>query len=204
MKKAVPKRRYRIKTLIPIFLLLAIMGALWLFQAIPQKDTIQRVALPQEFTIDANQNYIDLQAGNECSAYAAAYVMRHLGSQITGSDLYSDIHRIFGFVPVHYVVSLFQSHGYCAKAYHGNIDTMKGRLTNGVPIIAFVSIPGDTHYVVVVGYDEDFIYLVDSISDYSNADGSWYNRKLSIKEFEEIWKTSMYPVKNIYIVVYPQ
>ena len=84
------------------------------------------------------------------------------------------------------------------------MDTMKARLSDGVPVIAFVSIPGDTHYTVVVGYDENFVYLADSISDDSNADGDWYNRKLSVREFEEIWTTTMYPVKNIYIVVSPQ
>lgn len=195
------KKRYRITILICILLALTVIGILRFFRAIPPKDTIQTAAFPQGFSIDAGHNYIDLQTGNECSAYAAAFVMRHLGEQITGPELYCDIHRIFGFVPVHHVVSLFQNYGYHAEAYHGDINTMKERLTDGVPIIAFVSIPGDTHYIVIVGYDEDFIYLVDSISDYSNADGGWYNRKLSVKEFEEIWRTNMYPVKNIYIVV---
>lgn len=203
MKKTILKRRYKIETLIAILLLLIVTGMLWLVRMIPPKDAIQPSALPQEFSVDASHNFIDLQTGNTCSAYAAAYVMRHLGEQITGPELYSGIHRIFGFVPVHHVASLFQNHGYHAKAYHGDINTMKERLTDGVPIIAFVNIPGDTHYVVIVGYDEDFIYLADSISDYSNADGGWYNRRLSINEFEEIWETNMYPVKNIYIVVNP-
>lgn len=195
------KKKYRITTLICILLVLTVIGILWFFRTIPPKDTIQTAAFPQGFSIDASYNYIDLQTGNECSAYAAAFVMRHLGKQITGPELYCDIHRTFGFVPVHHVVGLFQDYGYQAKAYHGDIDTMKERLTGGVPVIAFVSIPGDTHYIVIVGYDEEFIYLVDSISDYSNVDGGWYNRKLSVKEFEEIWRTDMYPVKNIYIVV---
>lgn len=197
------KKRYRIIILICTLLALAVIGILWFFRMLPPKDTIQTAALPQRFLIDSGRNYIDQQTGNDCSAYAAAFVMRHLGNQITGLELYGDIRRIFGFVPVHHVVSLFQNYGYHVKAYHGDIDTMKKRLTNGVPVIAFVSIPGDTHYTVIVGYDEDFIYLVDSIPDYSDAEGGWYNRRLGTNEFEEIWKTDMYPVKNIYIVVEP-
>lgn len=204
MRRNMSKKRYRVETLMAILLLLTTIGILWFLRMIPLKDTLQSTSFPQEFSIDGSHNYIDLQTGNTCSAYAAAYVMRHLGEQITGTELYSEIHRIFDFVPVHYVVSLFRDHGYHAKAYHGDIDTMKERLTDGVPIIAFVSIPGDTHYAVIVGYDEDFIYLADSLSDYSNADGGWYNRKLSIKEFGEIWSTNMYPVKNIYIAVTPK
>ena len=193
--------RYRTQKLIAILLLLIVIGILLLLRTVPSRDTIHSVVLPQEFNIDIGHNCIDLQTGNTCSAYAAAFVMRHLGKQITGPELYEDIHRIFGFVPVHQIVSLFGNYGYHAKAYYGSIDTMKARLTNGVPIIAFISVPGDTHYVVIVGYDEDFIYLVDFISDFSNADGIWYNRMLSVREFEEIWETSMYPVKNIYIAV---
>ena len=146
-------------------------------------------------------NHIDFQMENECSAYASAYVMRHLGRQVAGSELYNDIHRVFGFVSVNSVVSLLQSYGYAAKAYHGDNNTLKQRLISGVPIIAFIRTPDDTHYVVVVGYDENFIYLVDSISDNVNANGGWYNRKLSTEEFDEIWRTNIYPVKNIYIVI---
>lgn len=199
---AVLKKRKNIVILF-IFLVLIMVGTVFSLSVFPQKDTIQTDCLPQEFNIDTSSNYIDFQTGNECSAYASAYVMRHLGKQTTGLELYHDIHRVFGFVPVNSVVSLFQNYGYNAEAYHGDIDTMKRRLTDGVPVIAFVSIPGDTHYVVIVGYDENFIYLADSISANSNADGGWYNRKLSTEEFEKIWQTNLYPVKNIYIVINP-
>lgn len=190
------------RIIILLFILIAI--ALLLFsEPLPRRDPIQATGLPPEFSIMADYNYIDFQEGNECSAYASAFVMRHLGKQIAGPDLYRDVRRIFGFVPVSHVVSLFQNYGYHAEACHGDLNTMKRHLIDGVPVIAFVRVPGDTHYVVIVGYDEDFIYLVDSIYDNSNADGGWYNRKLRAGEFENIWKTDMYPVENIYIVVSP-
>lgn len=184
-----------------ILLIWVVIGLLFFCGSLPQKDDIQTDDLPQEFRINTFSNHIDFQTADECSAYASAYVMRHLGQQITGSELYNDIHRVFGFVPVSSVVRLFRNYGYAAKACHGDIDTMKQRLVFGVPIIAFTRIPDDTHYVVIVGYDENFIYLADSIPDNSNANGGWYNRKLSTGEFEEIWRTNMYPVDNIYIVV---
>lgn len=186
-----------------VLLIWAAIGVLLFCGSLPRKDGIQTDDLPREFSISMVNNYIDFQTADECSAYASAYVMRHLGQQITGPELYDDIHRVFGFVPVGSVVRLFQDYGYAAKAYHGDIDTMKRRLAAGVPIIAFTRIPDDTHYVVIVGYDENFIYLADSISDNSNANGGWYNRKLSTGEFEEIWRTDMYPVDNIYIVISP-
>lgn len=184
-----------------ILLIWVVIGLLLFCGSLPQKDDVQTDDLPQEFSISMVNNYIDFQTANECSAYASAYVMRHLGQQVVGSELYSSIYRVFGFVPINSVVRLFQSYGYNATAYHGDINTMKQRLVSGVPIIAFIRIPDDTHYVVIVGYDENFIYLVDSIPDNSNANSEWYNRKLSTGEFEEIWRTNMYPVENIYIVI---
>lgn len=197
------KKTTKLLILICIFCVLTTIGALWFLSVLPQKDTVQADKLPSEFKIDMDWNYIDFQEENACSAYASAFVMRHLGEQIEGAKLYGEIHRIFGFVPAHEIVSLFQNRGYKARAYHGDMNTMKQRLINGVPVIAFVNIPGDTHYVVIVGYDENSIYLVDSIPDNANADGGWYNRKLNTEEFEEIWRTSIYPVNNIYIVAEP-
>lgn len=197
------KRKNGIKIIVYILSALTISGLLVFCGNLPLKDNIQIVDLPLEFSIDAVNHYIDFQTDNECSAYASAYVMRHFGEQITGAELYGDIRRMFGFVPVSSVVSLFRNHGYTAKAYHGDIGTMKQRLVSGVPVIAFTRIPNDTHYVVIVGYDENFIYLADSISAHTNANGGWYNRKLGTAEFEEIWRTNMYPVENIYIVISP-
>lgn len=198
------KKRTRAVILICILCGLTAIGGLRFWGMIPKKDILRTDALPREFKIDADGNYIDFQTENACSAYASAFVMRHLGKQTVGPELYGGIHRILGFVPVSSVVSLFQNYGYNAAAYHGDMDTLKGRLLHGVPVIAFVSIPGDTHYVVIVGYDEDFVYLADSIPENTNADGGWYNRKLTTGEFEQIWRTNMYPVKNIYIVAEPQ
>ena len=201
MKVREKKRKNVVNILTCVLSALGAIGLLLFYGSLPSKDNIQIGNLPKEFNIDVGNNHIDFQMENECSAYAAAYVMRHLGRQVAGSELYNDIHRVFGFVSVNSVVSLLQSYGYTAKAYHGDNNTLKQRLISGVPIIAFIRTPDDTHYVVVVGYDENFIYLVDSISDNVNANGGWYNRKLSTEEFDEIWRTNIYPVKNIYIVI---
>ncbi len=201
MKVREKKRKNTVKILTCALSALGAIGLLLFHGSLPLKDSIQIGHLPKEFSIEVSNNYIDFQVENECSAYASAYVMRHLGRQVAGSELYDDIDRVLGFVSVNSVVSLFQSYGYTAKAYHGDNRTLKQRLISGVPVIAFIRTPDDTHYVVVVGYDENFIYLVDSISDNANANGGWYNRKLSTEEFDAIWKTNMYPVENIYIVI---
>ena len=86
------------------------------------------------------------------------------------------------------------------EACTGDTDTLKQRLSNGVPVIVFVSIPNDTHYAVVVGYDTQYFYFVDSLSENENADENQYNRRLTTEEFEKIWKTGTVLSDNVYIV----
>ena len=78
---------------------------------------------------------------------------------------------------------------------------MKQRLTEGNPIIVFLRIPGDTHYAVVVGYDEQHVYLADSLEENANVSDAQCNRVLRTKDFEAVWKTGTLLPDNIYIIV---
>ena len=131
----------------------------------------------------------------------AAYVLRHLGEPADGETVYPEIRRTLGFVPANSIAAFFQARGCAAQAYHGNLSTLKQRLAAGVPVIAFVSIPGDTHYLVVVGYDAQYLYLADSLAQSADSGDAPYNRKLTTAEFETIWHTATPLSDNIYIVV---
>lgn len=98
-------------------------------------------------------------------------------------------------------MKLFESRGYSAKACCGDTDTLKQRISEGVPVIVFISIPQDTHYAAVTGYDSQYLYLADSLIKNANTDGKGYNRKLTYEEFEKVWKTDTVLSDNIYIVV---
>ena len=165
----------------------------------PPEDRIKDKSSESVFFCNNSNNHIDIQTGSNCASYATAYVLRSLGEQTDGEDIIPEMNRIFGFVSVKSIIQVLKNQGYVANAYSGNIDTLKQRLTNGVPIIVFISIPGDTHYAVVVGYDEQSIYLVDSLVE--NEDMSSYNRKVSNEEFEKIWRTDTILTDNIYIVI---
>ena len=166
----------------------------------PPKDGIADLNYPSEFFCDSGENHIDFQTDGNCAAYATAYVLRSLGEQTDGEQIAPEIKRIFGFVPAKSIVRVFKKHGFSAKAYRGDTDTLKQRLADGVPVIVFVSIPDDTHYAVVVGYDAQYFYLVDSLPENENAEGNQYNRKLTVEEFEKIWRTDTMLSDNIYIV----
>ena len=167
----------------------------------PPKDRITNPNYPSEFFCTGGENRIDYQSDGNCAAYATAFVLRSLGEQTDGEQIAPEVKRLFGFVPAGSIVRVFEKHGFSANAYHGDVDTLKQRLAGGVPVIVFLSIPNDTHYAVVVGYDAQYVYLVDSLPESENANGNRYNRKIKIEEFEGAWKTDTVLPDNVYIVV---
>lgn len=181
-------------------LLLAAAAVIVAFR--PKRDGVQGNSAPASYSITGG-NYIAYQSDGQCSAFAAAYVMRSLGAQISGEELYPDIRRTFGFVSPQSLAKTFAEYGYSAAAYHGDISTLKARVAQGVPVIAFISIPNDTHYVVVTGYDKERIYLADSLPENANAAEPWYNTSVTAEEFAELWRTDTVLPDNVYIVAEP-
>ena len=168
----------------------------------PPQDETEFFDYPPEFFCAGAENRIDYQTDGKCAAYAAAYLLRHFGENADGEELFPELKRQFGFVSANSIVNVFEQHGCQAKAYHGSVDALKQRLTEGNPIIVFIRIQKDTHYAVVVGYDEQHIYLADSLAENANASDAQYNRVLTTEDFEAVWKTGTLLPDNIYIVVY--
>lgn len=165
------------------------------------EDELGPFDYPPEFFCKSSGNRIDYQTHGKCASYATAYLLRHFREETNGEKLYPELKRSLGFVSANSITNVLEQHGYSAKAYHGNIDTLKQHLIEGNPIIVFIRIPKDTHYAVVVGYDEQCIYLVDSLEENANAQDTRYNRVLTKEAFENVWKTRTLLPKNIYIVV---
>ncbi len=184
-----------------ILVLVLLSFILYIFILTPKADKIKSNDLPNSYFI-SQFTYIDYQEHNDCSAYATAYVLRYLGENIKGTELYSQMKRNFSIMTAHSIVKAVKNRGYSAKAYHGSIDSLKQRLTQGTPIICFIRNQNDTHYVVVVGYDNDYIYMVDSIKNNANVEvTNLFNRKESIADFEMLWNTNLYFVNNIFIII---
>ena len=193
------RTRCRIAAAAAVILLLA-AAAGFLAYISPPKDGIGAAAYPPEFFCEGAENRIDYQTGGKCAAYAAAYLLRHFGEDADGEALFPELKRPLGFTPASSIAEVLTRHGHPARAYHGSIDTLKQRLAEGHPVIVFLRIPGDTHYAVVVGYDEQQLYLADSLAENANAADARYNRVLATKEFEAVWKTGTLLPDNIYIV----
>ena len=47
------------------------------------------------------------------------------------------------------------------------------------------------HYVPVVGYDGQNIFVAESLAELSNCNEPHYNRRIPVKEFKKLWNTAM-------------
>ncbi|GGO08308.1 cysteine peptidase family C39 domain-containing protein [Saccharibacillus kuerlensis] len=177
------------------------------YRAWPQKDPISGGDIPESYMIPGS-NRIDYQGRRDCAAFSSAYVLRHLGMEADGSELYKSYPRklLDGTVDPKGILVLFRQLGYEASFYQGDAETLKRQIGRGVPVILFIkTIPNKRHlhFVPVVGYDRENFYLAESLEHKANDDGPNHNRKLPIAELESIWRTNLL-YRQSYIVVHAQ
>ena len=147
------------------------------------------------YFVDA-PNTIEIQGFNQCAGFSSAYLMRHFGRNITGFEAYQKMPKLKnGTILPKHLLSFLRQEGLAAGYYKGSLDTLKAEVEKGNPVIVFIrSYKGSKtlHYVNVVGYDENNIYLAETIEDYINSPSKLYNRKLSNEDFLALWNTAMF------------
>ena len=164
------------------------------------RETVTDTDVPKEYFIDTADDPIEEQFSNRNAACAAAYVMRYCGDPVQGNVIYADIDSYMGTTLPSNLVRYFYDNGYRAKAYHGDLSTLKTRLNEGVPIIVCLRDENKTHYAVLTGYDETHLYLADPKPENANADTKNYNRIIENEDFLAIWKSGFPISDNVYIV----
>lgn len=154
---------------------------------------------PSSFMIE-DDNHFAYQPGLECSAFSSSYILRHYGEEMEGMDLYplmpNKLANGQGVYPKG-IVNYFNAHGYEAEYIEdASIDEIKYEVSLGAPVIVHIHVeePKETihatHYVPIVGYDEEYFYFAESLEDYANCKDQSdlpYNRKTSIEEFKKLW-----------------
>ena len=142
------------------------------------------------------ENRFAFQTGLMCSAFSSAYLLRHYDIEASGETLYTIIPNKMkeGYVYPKGIKKLLSSYGFQVKYHLGNINALKAEVAKGSPVIVLIRVRTDKnwlHYVPVVGYDENYIYLAESMEEYATDRQKHYNRKVEIKEFRRLWNTSM-------------
>jgi len=164
---------------------------------------LQRRDFPANYLIQQN-NRIDFQKNNECAAFSTAYLLRHFGMEDDGEGLYTHFpsKTRVGTVYPKGIRTVLRKKGFKTKYHKGNVSTLKYEVSKGTPVIVFIKTQKDRnylHFVPVVGYDKEYIYLSESIKKLVNCDDvhNRYNRKVPINEFKKLWN-----VKRIHMLLY--
>lgn len=152
---------------------------------------------------------VDAQTDFKCSAFSSAYVMRHFGKDAVGDSVYETIpHKMEdGYVYPKGITEYLESKGFDTEYHIGNLTALKNAVSKGHPVIVMIRIRPDRdwlHYVPVVGYSADSIYIAESLPELCNANGANYTRRISTSDFETLWDTSAFRMplyRNTFIVV---
>lgn len=176
------------------------------------QNTESKTGTPEAYMIDT-KNYFDYQSGMECSAFASAFVLRHFGEEADGMALFETYPQkaADGGVMPSGLVTFFKQRGFEAEyRTDGTVEELKAQISKGTPVIVFIHVaepydnPHYTHYVPLVGYDEEYFYFAESLSDYANCKeetGVPYNRKTEIDKFERLWDNIDGVWDNPYFVI---
>lgn len=202
-------------TMIKISIIMFFLALLNYFLIVMVVDCILMGKLHYKFSrkcdkdrfVITKQNRIDIQSGYKCSAFSVAYVFRHWGIEENGNNLYKVITGKMesGYVYPKGIQKLFLQYGFKVKYCRGSIDTLKNEVSMGNPVIVMIRTRPDEkylHYVPVVGYDEQNIFVAESLEEFVNCNEQFYNRKIPVSEFKKLWNTrnmEMPFYKNTYI-----
>ena len=140
-------------------------------------------------------NKFEYQQASDCSGYSTAFVFRHLGIDLDGPSAYKQIpFKLWrGSVSGMGIILLCLKYKVKVLLRIGNIEALKDSVCKGVPVVVLTrTVVGSRwlHYITVVGYDEEFIYTVDSMKEHVNSESALYNRKIPVSDFKKIWLTS--------------
>ena len=180
-----------VKILILSYVVFSLFNLLIMGQPIPK---IVKKCKKKAYMINSG-NRIDYQHGSDCSGYSSAFVFRHLGIDIDGVTAYNQIPFKLpgGSVTSMGIILLCIRYKVKVLFRIGNIEALKDSLCKGKPIVILSRIDVESkwlHYITVVGFDEDYIYVVDSMEENKNIDSELYNRRIPTADFKKIWHTS--------------
>lgn len=147
-------------------------------------------SLPEEYMISEKIRIYSQKETPRCMAYATAMVIRYLGDDISGDEVYYEINQKGdnGGANIEATVEWINKQGkYNAQLYMGTLEDLKTSLNKGIPVIVSGSpAPGSnaSHAFLVTGYDKEYVYIADSANLETN---DYYNRKVTYEGFKSMW-----------------
>ena len=193
---------FKLKILIVILSVLC--GIIYALSPLPSEDSISLVN-NKEFYLPVYNDF-ELQTGNECAAYTAAFILRNLGKESTGADIYAEIpykDPIMGYVSTKGLISYLQTQGLTPMIYKGDLSTLEARLVEeSSPIIVLIGEGTNwQHYMTLVGFDEDEneLYFFDSSEGNDKNAELPGNRTMEKDDFLNLWNNGLPIFNHVYI-----
>lgn len=156
-----------------------------------------------------NKNRLALQRSTECSGFSSAHVLRSFGIEADGNELYAKMPGRLknGAVLPKNLKKILQQYGFRVRYMRGDLNALKAELSEGNRVIAFVKTRLDKnwlHYVPVVGYNEEEVFIAESLGYLTNCREEFFNRRVKTEEFLKYWNTRAWYMpfyKNTYLVI---
>lgn len=199
--------RVRIKWLVLVTIMsFLLVVTIYILSPFPNSDSIS-FATQKKFNVPIYADF-ELQGKNQCAAYSTAFVLRNLGKQAKGIEVYAKIPfkiPISGYVLPKGVISYLQSQGLKPMIYKGDLSSLKARLVQGMaPVIVLV---GNgffwQHYMTLVGFDDgkSELYFVDSNKGNDENAELPGNRTMTNDYFSKWWSNGLPVFNHVYITV---
>ncbi len=165
------------------------------------KPTFKKEPVQKEYLLRV-KNRMDIQKSTECSGYSSAHVLRSFGIEANGKEMYAKMPGKLsnGAVLPRNLKKGLEKMGFKVSFRSGNKETLKAELCKGNRVIAFIRTRLGKkwlHYVSVVGYNEEEVFIADSLKETINCEEEFYNRRLSWEEFMKYWN-----IREIYLPFY--
>lgn len=169
------------------------------------KNKLGTVSAVEEFFINPMPES-ETQYNNECGAMSSAYVLRFYGENEKGMNIYKQIENKNpdGTISPKPLKQFWDSkNDYEMYVCKGTINDLKDAVSHNIPVIVLINCPGGWHYVPVVGFDKNYIYIHDSVFDFRNVTGEFYDRKESYKDFEKLWSVILPESDHLMFIATP-
>ena len=161
---------------------------------------------PSKYIISPNPAP-DTQTTFECAGCSSAYLLRFYGEDVNGVELFHQStfpckHSEGAYPKCFKVLFEEQYTDYTATYYTGTTDDLKDAVSQGTPVIVLLFNGKTLHYVPVVGYDEEHIFIQDSVDEYRNVDDSKdFNRSVETAVFDKMWNIPLESCERLFVIV---
>ncbi|MCO1602967.1 hypothetical protein [Desulfosporosinus nitroreducens] len=195
---------YTFKLKIIILITIFLVGTVYVLSPFPSKDSTSLIN-NNKFYLPVYSNF-ELQIGNECAAYSVAFVLRNLGNESKGADIYAEIpfkDPFMGYVLTKGLFIYLQTQGLTPMIYKGDLATLKARLVQEAsPIIVLI---GEgiywQHYITFLGFDDEKneLYFYDSNETNDNNAELPGNKTMEKEVFSNLWNNGLPVFNHVYI-----